>query len=375
MQNGVINQSESQAAKITESPFSSNHVRLSVVEWIITLIIILLIVLLAPFIWAKSEHLVYKDDNRLPYKLAEDYWLYRQLSKAVPASYNNIIIGDSVVWGQYVESEQTLSYYLSQFSDKNFANMGIDGLHPIAGWGLVNYYGEEIRDKNVYLHFNFLWISSLKNDLQSDKEFDFNHSGLVPQFLPGIPCYYAPFSKRMQAVLTRDSDFLSWVRHLTLLCLQNSDADVSFPKWFVAHPYQNPFKKSAARLDSLFVEAEKAKQTVTKTESQKTDLPFVELGKSFQWKYFLKTIDILQERGNKVFVIVGPFNEHILEQPSIDLLAKIKAEAEKTLIDKKIDYIIAPVLPEDCFADASHPTAAGYEILAKEIVKKLENNK
>ena len=375
MQNNSIKQGESQSAKNAEHPFSSNHIHLSSIEWFVTLVIILLFVLLAPLIWAKAQHLVYKDDYRLPYKLGEDYWLYNRLSKVVCASEDNIILGDSVVWGQFVESNQTLSHYLSKLSGKKFANMGIDGLHPIAAWGLVKYYGEDIKNKNVYLHFNFLWISSPKNDLQTDKEFDFNHSGLVPQFFRRIPCYYAPFSKRLQTVLTRNSDFLGWVRHLQLLCLQNSDTDISFPKWFVFHPYQNPFKNAAVKFDSLFTGAQKAKQEVQKTETRKTDLPFVEIDKSLQWKYFMQTVDILQKRGNKVFVIVGPFNEHMLNQPSIDLLTKIKTDAEKILIDKKIDYIFAPVLPEEYFADASHPTAAGYEMLAKEIVKRIENNK
>jgi hypothetical protein len=375
MQINSIKQGDKQFAKETAYAFSSNHIRLSSIEWIVTLVIILLFVLLSPLIWAKAQHLVYKVDCRLPYKLGEDYWLYKQLSKVVCESKENIIIGDSVVWGQFVESGQTLSHYLTQFSGKKFANMGIDGLHPVAGWGLVKYYGEDIKNKNVYLHFNFLWISSPKNDLQTDKEFDFNHSGLVPQYYRRIPCYYTPFSKRLQAVLTRDSDFLSWVKHLQMLCLQNGDTDVSFPKWFVSHPYQNPFKNATEKLNSLFAEAGKAKQDVQKAETRKTDLPFVEIGKSLQWKYFMQTVDILQKRGNKVFVIVGPFNEHILNQTSLDLLAKIKADTEKSLIDKKINYIIAPVLPEEYFADASHPTTAGYEMLAKEIVTKLKENK
>lgn len=376
MQNNFIKQGEYKSTKVAESPFSSNHVRLSIIEWLITLLIVLLFVLLAPLVWTKAEHLVYKDDYRLPYKLAEDYWLYNQLCKTVCAGDESIVIGDSVVWGQYVESEQTLSHYLSQFSSHKFANMGIDGLHPAAAWGLVKYYGKGIKGKNVFLHFNFLWISSPKNDLQTDKEFNFNHPALVPQFYPKIPCYYAPFSTRLQFVLNRYFGFSGWVKHLQLLYLQNSDSDVSFAGWFISHPYQNPFKDIATRLDSQFQQAEHKKQEIQKTESlKKTDVPFVGIDNSLQWKYFMETVDLLQKRGNKVFVIIGPFNEHILNQQSIDTLSKIKADIEKSLSEKKISFLIASVLPEEFFADASHPTAAGYEILAKEIVKKLEENK
>lgn len=374
MQNNFTKQGEYQSTKIAEHPFSSNHIRLSWIEWLITLFIVLLFVLLVPLVWTKAEHLNYKEDYRLPYKLGEDYWLYNRLCKVICAGDDTIVIGDSVVWGQYVESGQTLSHYLSRFSGRQFANMGIDGLHPAAARGLVKYYGKDIKKKNVILHFNFLWISAPKYDLKSDKEFNFNHPDLVPQFFPKIACYYAPFSTKLKAVLNRHSGFSGWVKHLQLLYLQNSDSDVSFSGWFLSHPYQNPFKNITTRLDSQFQQSKNKKQEIQKAESLKYDLPFVEIKDSLQWKYFMDTVDLLQKRGNSVFVLVGPFNEHILNQQSLDLLSKIKADMEKSLLDKKINYYIAPALPKEFFADASHPTAAGYEMLAKEIIKKIENN-
>lgn len=373
MKNNFTNETVNQSDKGAESPFSSNYVRLSWIEWLITLIIVLAVVFLLPLVWARAEQFNYKDEDRLPYKLAEDYGLYEKLCKIVGRGDENIVIGDSVVWGQYVESGQTLSHYLSELSGKKFANMGIDGLHPVAAYGLVKYYGKEIKDKNVFIHFNFLWISSPKNDLQTDKEFNFNHPQLVPQFFPKIPCYSAGFSARVEAVLNRFCDFCGWVRHIQLVYLQNNEPDISFAGWFISHPYQNPFNDIQRRLDRLFEGAERAKLEVQRAQSAKTDLPFVEIDKSLQWKYFMETIELLQKRGNKVFVIIGPFNEHILNQSSLDALSKIKLDLEKILSEKKISFYIAEVLPENYFADASHPTVAGYETLAKEIVKRLEN--
>lgn len=360
------------SAQIVESPFSSNFVRLSWIEWLITLVIVLAVVFILPFVWASEEQFNYTDDFRLPYKLGEDYELYERLCKEVSRGYDNIVVGDSVVWGQFVESSQTLSHHLSVLSGKKFANMGIDGLHPIAAYGLIKYYGRDIKNKNVYLHFNFLWISSSASDLQTDKEVRINHPGLIPQFFPKISCYFAPFSVRLGTVLNRFCDFCGWVRHIQLVYLQNDEPDISFVRWFVSHPYQNPFAGMNTRLGSLFEGVERKKQAVEAKEGLKRDLPFVEIDKSLQWKYFMKTIEILQERQNKVFVIAGPFNEHILNKQSFDALSKIKSDIEKNLLEKKIKFYIAEVLPEDYFADPSHPIAKGYEYLAKEIVKRIE---
>jgi hypothetical protein len=39
---------------------------------------------------------------------------------------------------------------------------------PIAAWGLVKYYGEDIKNKNVFLHLTSL-DKLTKNDLQADR--------------------------------------------------------------------------------------------------------------------------------------------------------------------------------------------------------------
>jgi lysophospholipase L1-like esterase len=111
---------------------------------------------------------------------------------------------------------------------------------------------------------------------------------------------------------------------------------------------------------------------VNDDDSIKYDLPWVEIDNSLQWRYFTKTARLLQERKNNVYVLVGPFNEHKLNKKSLEAYSKVKSDIERRLIDNKINYYIPPPLPEQLFADASHPTADGYKLLAGEIIKRIE---
>jgi hypothetical protein len=370
----INNQNHNEHHSIEEkgSPFSSNHVRLSPFEWLIAVFIVSLFVYFLPAIWVKAEHFDIAADYRLPYQLSDDYWLYNRFCKAVCRDNATLVIGDSVIWGQYVEKGQTLSHYLNEFSaGQRFINMGIDGLHPVAAFGLIKYYGKDITGKNIILHFNPLWLSSSKYDLQTKKEFAFNHPELVPQFIPKIPCYYASISARLPAVLQRHIGFFGWVKHLQLLYLQDDGAKSSFAEWFIAHPYENPFKDITSKLNML-AESRSPKASPQNIDAIKYDLPWVEVNSSLQWKYFAKAIKLLQERKNNVFVLIGPFNEHKLNEKSLASYSKVKNDIESWLIDDKINYFIPPPLPEQLFADASHPTADGYALLAEEIIKRIE---
>src|SRR2546426_96721 len=82
--------------------------------------------------------------------------------------------------------EGTLSHFLNeQFGQTGkFINAGVNGLFPLALEGLINYYGTPLQHRKVIVHCNVLWMSSPKADLSSDKEEQFNHAHLVPQFFP-----------------------------------------------------------------------------------------------------------------------------------------------------------------------------------------------
>ena len=198
-----------------EIPFGVNEVRLKARQWILTFVIWGLVLLLTPWIWERLERFDVGPDYRIPYQLSKDYWLYGRRLRQVTGPDHVLVLGDSVVWGEYVAPDGTLSHFLNQESQatNRYVNLGLNGLFPLAQEGLVDYYCQSLRHQKVILQCNVLWMTSPKADLSLPKEEPFNHSRLVPQFWPRIPCYRADANERLSAVIQREVGFLQWVGH------------------------------------------------------------------------------------------------------------------------------------------------------------------
>jgi hypothetical protein len=76
---------------------------------------------------------------------------------------------------------------------------------------------------------------------------------------------------------------------------------------------------------------------------------------------------MLKARDNTVFVLVGPFNEHMLKGKSIDIYRKLKSEIKIWLQQNNVPYYIPETLPGELYSDASHPLSEGYAMLAKQL--------
>ncbi len=97
----------------------------------------------------------------------------------------------------------------------------------------------------------------------------------------------------------------------------------------------------------------------------KVDYAWVDLDTSLQWQAFKRLVNLLKRRGNRVFVLVGPFNEHLLTTRSLEKYQQIKARITAWLQFQQIPHAaFAPLLSEQ-YGDASHPLAAGYAQLAR----------
>ena len=132
--------------EIPETPFV-NEMRLNARHWA-TLIVILAIILVAtPRLWTRLERFQTGPDYRIPYALSKDYWLYeRRLEQIAPT--NVVVLGDSVMWGEYVLPDGTLSHFLQSGQPGKFVNAGVNGLFPLALEGLVRYYGGSMRHRS-----------------------------------------------------------------------------------------------------------------------------------------------------------------------------------------------------------------------------------
>lgn len=362
-----------------ELPFV-NEVRLRPRQWAVALGILLLVITLTPSVWKKLERFETGPDYRIPYALSKDYWLYEQrLQRLAPT--NIVMLGDSVIWGEYVTATGTCSHFLNQEAGvpNLFINAGVNGLFPLALEGLVRCYGRPLRHQKVILHCNLLWMTSPKADLSTDKEESFNHTSLVPQFFPRIPCYRADASDRLNAIVERNVPFLEWVGHL-----QNAYfGQQSIPKWTLAEAggdpprYPNVYRNPLSQI-SLTVPSEPADDPQRGPLSPRhrpwstnsigtTQFEWVALDQSLQWHAFQRVIQILHERGNEVLVVIGPFNEHMLAEENRPAYRKIHSEIAAWLAINQIPYVAPALLPSALYADASHPLTEGYQLLAKRL--------
>jgi len=350
--------------RIEELPFSSNCLRLSPREWFIAAIVFSAVFCLAPALWERAEKLEPGPDYRLPYELSSDYWLYKRYCRWACCRVESLVVGDSVVWGHFVPMDNTLSHYLNALAGREqFANLGADGTHPAALEGLLRYYGRDISNKNVILHLNPLWMTSARHDLQTEKEHHFNHPKLVPQFTPAIPCYKASFPTRISAVVKRRVPFFNFSSHLNITYFQSMDV----PAWTLEHPYENPLNAVTFRLPTSD-DYERPRDTARPGSAVgRTALQWVELKTSLQWFFFRRSVKLLRKRNNRVFVLVGPFNEHMFDADSIDTYRKMQTEIEAWLQLNNVGYYMPEVLPRHLYVDASHPLSEGYAVLAKQL--------
>jgi hypothetical protein len=66
-----------------------------------------------------------------------------------------------------------------------------------------------------------------------------------------------------------------------------------------------------------------------------------------------------------VFVVIGPFNPHILKPESLAAYRELQAAIASRLKERGVGCHVAPDLPSDEYGDSSHPLAAGYRRAAE----------
>ena len=344
--------------------FGASALRLSGRQWAVAGLAAVAFFVFAPNLWERVEKLDPPADYRLPYDLSNDYWLFSRYARLAAARGQTLVVGDSVMWGQYVKRGQTLSHYLGERDgEPRFANLGLDGAHPAALAGLLRYYGGDIAGGRVVLHSNLLWTASKKHDLQSEKEFRFNHPTLAPQFVPSIPCYTESGSRRLGIAIERQVPFFAWANHLRVAYFGQQD----LPTWTMEHPTACPL--AAIRPAVLMADDPLRHEPISWTARgiEKQDFAWVDLETSFQWRFLREAVAVLQARGNKVFVLVGPFNEHMLNDESLKVYAERKRTVAAWLAANQVPHLVPPPLPSDLYADASHPLAEGYRLLAEQL--------
>jgi len=347
-----------------DTPYGSNDIRLSLREWLLVWFILTLAFVLPPIIFERLETFTPSSDYRIPEPYSRDYHLFSRLALDAAKKGAVLVLGDSVIWGQYVPQNETLSAFLTQESGgREFANLGVNGMHPAALAGLLRYHGAAIRNQDVILHCNLLWMSSPERDLQVRKDIPFNHPDLVPQFFPSIPSYRESFSHRVGVVIRRILPFYAWVSHVRITRMDNMD----FANWTLQNPYGNPLTLlSSSRSPVDDTRPDPVPWTQKNIALQ--NMEWVQPADSIQWQGFQKATRTLLDRGNRLLVLVGPFNVHILTEESRAQYERALTDVRDWLEAQELTCLSPPPLESEYYADASHPVAEGYRILSDEVL-------
>jgi hypothetical protein len=349
-------------------PFSSNEVRLSIREWAGLLAILFLVGLLAGMVWNRLERFGPSAEYRIPYELSDDYWHFERFCDKAGESEKIFVIGDSFVWGQFVPKEQSLSSRLNQEAGEPlFVNTGLDGGHPLALEGLVRHHCGTLRNRGVILHLNLLWMSSPEADLQLERGARVNHPRLLPQFARRIPAYRASFEERIGVAAANIVPGLQWPRHLQSAYFSGTDP----ARWTLENPYENPIARVSLSLPEPGAGPRVGAEAWFVDGRGPQSPPWVDLEASLQWMAFKRLVEDLVARGNSVFVLVGPLNEHMLEPSSARRYRGLLDQAGEWLQNEGLPHFVAPLLPSHHYADLSHPLEPGYSFLARELWERL----
>ena len=365
--------------------------RLSPRQWLVVLALVAVFFVGASPGWKRRERFDHNDDYRVPYELSNDYWLYeRHLQQSRDDASNPIfVVGDSVMWGEYVRADGTLSHFLNeQHQDDNelnegdsahYINAGINGQFPLALEGLVRYHADPIRNQKVLLHCNLLWMSSPEADLSGEKEQTFNHAALVPQFRPRLACYRASREQRLGYMVRRRFEVLGWVTHL-----QNAYFDQqSVPKWTLAESseqpgtYPNAYRNPLSQITGV-VSGEPSDDPQRGRSSERHRdwraagmqpqiFDWVAPVASQQWAAFQRLVQLLSSRGNDVLVVIGPFNETMLATSSRDGFQEWQTAVSDWLQTVNVPCAVPKPLAAELYGDASHPLTDGYREMAKSL--------
>jgi hypothetical protein len=356
-----------------------NEVRLSWKQWLITVALLISAVFAVPRIWKKVEQFQVASDYRIPYSLSKDYWLYERRLQNVSVT-NILLVGDSVIWGEYVLPNGTLSHFLNeQTQPGRFINAGVNGLYPLAIEGLLTHY-TSLRQRKVILHCNLLWMSSPKADLQDPKPQQVNHGRLLPQFRK-IPSYRADANERLSVLVERNVQFMSWVNHLQIAYFDNK----SVPAWTLQvddsdpprypNAWKNPLSQITFRVPSPPANdpergpASPRHRTWTQTGAAPTSFDWVNPTNSLQLRAFKRAVEKLRADGHDLFVVIGPFNTHIIAEESKAGFDGLRNDVILFLKASGIPHSTLETLPSEVYADASHPLTEGYKLLADQLMK------
>ena len=297
-----------------------------------------------------------------------DYWAIRRWMQAAAPRHAVLILGDSVIWGQEVRHDQTISHYLNQLGGAQvFANVGLDGLHPAAIAGLVKYHGAHFNGNKVLLQFNPFWMSTRDMDLQGDWK-EFFHPRLISQISSRIHYQKHDLHIRLGYAIENRAPIFALARHISVNYFDNMGID----RWMLHHPYSNPVLAVTFRAAPVIEAPPGRGLSWEAKEMKKVDSLWLKPTESVQWSGLRRAIASLQRRDVDLWVLLGPYNPYIFSDASRQRMDATLAEVRQWFSDQSISHIElgGEVLASELFADeAGHLLDEGHRAVAAHLLK------
>jgi len=343
-------------------PLAANALQLSPREWLFTALGVLALLVAFPAYRARIKSPTLESDYRVPYALTRHHDLYERYSTLAASRFDVFLVGDSVVWGQFADRDGTLAHHLNALAGSDrFANLGLDGMHPIALSLLLEQSAPGLVGKEIVLQCDPLWYISTGRKLTRG-ELLVNQPGLGPQSGPGLSAFEERVPKLLATVLVDAPRLRSWSRQVEQFFYERLD----ILAWTLDHPYENPFKTISFNLPPPEKRPPPMRMSAHRTRDSQ-DAGWDRLGDSPQWLAFAHLVEILEGRGNRVFILVGPMNEDLLTPRSRAAYQEVKREIAAWCRGKNLAHAVPEPLPFDLYADVCHPTGPGYAELARRL--------
>jgi hypothetical protein len=347
-------------------PDVSVELRLRCRDWGGVAVLILFVAWTLPHAWQWLESFRADADWRVPADLSEDYWLVNRWTDEVAQRGDVLLVGDSVVWGEFSSPSETLPTYLTKWSaDVRFSNGGLKGLCPLAMPALVEDVISARQQKGIVLHFNPIWMTSPQRDLNEDQPTQVNHQMLLPQLWPDLPAYQPDWNTRIGNLVGRKLRLAQWSNHLRIDDFQGQD----FQSWTLEHPKKLPFQ--GIQLGSPEPRDEPASfYRASPRSPRKTTYEWVGVGDgaqaSFQLAGFKRAVQSIQGQGCPVFCVIGQLNPEMQTEDSLKEEQEIRAALMRWLDQQQVSYAQLPV-EGAWMADSSHPLPRGYHAQAESL--------
>lgn len=321
---------------------------------------------------------IFSEDFRIPKVTLMGYDEYIQYMKKQPG-VRVAVIGDSVIEGLFVNSNETMPYYLnsiyqSQSRQVKVFNLGISAAHANDLFAVMSKLSSEKDVDLVVVNFNYPFYAAGDN----------NQTRRYPELYRKVgdfaPFNNAPFLNYQQASDNQNNledTITKKVKGFWQLYKYRDYLDAVIFHGAPAEIMKNDLNNRINRFITKKLAVSKLKVNQFNVNDLKKRFNVPPFSKdNIQINYFEKILQKAKHDGMKVVVINGPINFQVLDYYKV-LNHKVYEQNiayVKNIVEENGGVFInlADNFPEEYIADSVHPFKEGYKVMAERTAKGIE---